>query len=174
MALPKWLMLVQMLGPAILNSFGVPLELTGAIVDGVNEAEQIPDASGPDKKKHVLAIVGDAIVAVNSAKGRQLLDPLRVQKLTGDAIDLVVEAVDLVHDRTVDPNQLNVPSEATESAPQSIPPTLRTPATAAPAAAQATAQGSDPTPPPPEAEEPPPAAPAHPESTKRKGKPRKG
>lgn len=109
MALPKWLYLLQMLGPAILNSFGVPAELTGAIVDGVNEAEQLPGASGADKKQHVLSIVGDAIVAVNAAKGRQLLDPLRVQTLVSGAINTVVEAVDLVHDATTDPNQLNVP-----------------------------------------------------------------
>lgn len=167
MTLPKWLYLVQLLAPAILNSFGVPTELVGAIADGIGEAEAIPDATGADKKAHVLSLVGDAVVAVNAAKGKQVLDPVRIPVIAGSAIDLVVEAVDLVHDRTTDPNQLNAPAP-----PASVPATTRetpAPAASAPASAPPAAAAQDEAQSQEKAEHAPPPAPVHPASTDHKG-----
>lgn len=117
MTLPKWLSLVQSFAPLVLIAAGVPPVLVTSIAASIEEAEQIPGATGADKKAHVLNITRDAIDASNVAQGRQHLDPTKVVAVVSKGIDLAVETVDLVHDRTTDPNQLNLMDAAASREP---------------------------------------------------------
>ena len=119
MALPKWLQLVEVFAPMVLAAAGVPTSILLPITSAIAEAEQIPGASGPNKKAHVLNITKFAIELANIKHGSQVLDPLRVVAAVDEGIDLAVETIDLVHDATVEPNQLNAPTP--ESQP-TIPP----------------------------------------------------
>lgn len=96
--LDKFLSIVSILGPAILMVVpgGAQIAvLIPKIVSAIQEAEALPNSTGPEKKAHVLKIV-DAAVAVLNATGRVVLDPAQIQAIAGSAIDLVISIVNVI------------------------------------------------------------------------------
>lgn len=59
---------VKLLAPIILARIPQTAPIAGDIVDGLNEAEAIHDATGPGKLAHVLKIGQDAGHAVNAER----------------------------------------------------------------------------------------------------------
>lgn len=95
-----WKQLVAVLGPLVLANVKhgdkiAPLVPT--IVHGITEAESMKGATGAEKKAHALEIVNDAVTAINSVKGSDLLDPVDAHDAAAHGIDTVVATVNLVH-----------------------------------------------------------------------------
>lgn len=104
MALPKWLELLKQIGPIIVAAT-VPggAILAPIIVSGIATAEQIPGASGPEKKQHVIELATAAAQGINAAAGKPVIDPVTVQQVAGSAIDTVVGSVNLAHKNSETP-----------------------------------------------------------------------
>ena len=98
MALPGWLQAVIQLVPTVLAVIpGFPTALVPVITQAIQDAEQIPGATGPQKKAYVQQIAGDAVTVVNSAHGSTVLDPAATSTVVGQGIDTGVAVVNLVH-----------------------------------------------------------------------------
>lgn len=99
MAWTKWLDLVKLLAPIVLANVKGGDKIATVIpvvVQGIQEAEQIKGAKGPEKKDHVLNVTDAAVTALN-ATGKVKLDPQEVRATVSDGIDTVVQTVNLVH-----------------------------------------------------------------------------
>ncbi len=66
------------------------------ITHGILEAEQIPGASGADKKAHVLNLLADSVTALN-ATGKTHLSQDELAAIAGNGIDTVIGTVNLLH-----------------------------------------------------------------------------
>jgi hypothetical protein len=98
MKLDRFKQLLSMLAPVVLTA--VPggekiAPFVPVIVHGIDEAEQIKDATGAEKKAHVLEIV-KASVTVANATGKVKLDPAAVHAVASKGIDSVVGAIDII------------------------------------------------------------------------------
>src|SRR5262245_54998420 len=71
--------------------------LIPVIVQGIQEAEEIAEASGPEKKAHVINLATAAATALN-ATGKVQVDVTAVQQVAATGIDTVVAAVNVVKD----------------------------------------------------------------------------
>ena len=94
----KWFQLITGLAPLILANVKGGDKIAPVIpviVSGIQEAEEIAGASGPDKKAHVLKTV-DAGVAAANATGKVQLDPAEVQQVASDGIDAVIGTIHVV------------------------------------------------------------------------------
>ncbi len=96
MALPKWLQILEQIGPTILL-FTPLAPIAPAIIAGIKVAESIPGASGPQKKALVQQIAGLAAAGANAQAGHQVIDPGTLEAVSGQAIDTVVGVANLVH-----------------------------------------------------------------------------
>lgn len=74
------------------------------IISGITEAEQIPGATGPAKRAHVLKLV-DTGVTVTNATGKVKLDPAEVQAIAGNIVDTAVSITKVVQGAKVVPPQ---------------------------------------------------------------------
>ena len=93
----KWLAIVAGLLPMILAFIpGMPTLLVPVIIQGINEAEQIKGAKGPDKKQHVLALVNLAITTTNTAAKRTVIDAAKVMPVVDRAIDTGIAVTNLL------------------------------------------------------------------------------
>lgn len=96
-----WLALALKLAPIVLLGIPrMPVVLVPLITEAITEAQQIPNAKGPDKKKHVLETLATGVAVLNAAKGAQVLDPAIVTTVVAPAIDTtigVINAVDKAH-----------------------------------------------------------------------------
>jgi hypothetical protein len=95
----KWLTLAQFLAPAVLMA--VPhgdkiAPFVPVITSGIQEAEQIPGASGPEKKAHVMNLAMAAFQTLQRS-GKVHLDVGQFQSVIGAGIDATVGTIDLVH-----------------------------------------------------------------------------
>lgn len=100
MSMNQWLSLVVRFAPLVLMVIpGMPAVLVPVIVHAIQEAEQTA-ASGTDKKAHALAVVTDAITAVNTVKGKPVINPEIVQTVVSPGIDTAVGVVNLVSKST--------------------------------------------------------------------------
>lgn len=94
----KWLALAKVLGPIILTTVKPELApITGTITDAITEAEQIPGAKGADKLQHVKNIAIGAAGAVNTARGKEVIDVKTLNTAVESATNTVVEVVNLLH-----------------------------------------------------------------------------
>lgn len=92
-----WFSLVMNLAPLVLMAVpGMPPVLIPTLVHAIQEAQQIPGASGAAKKAHVLAVATDAVTAVNGAKGTQVIDPGVVPGVVSHGIDTTIGVINLV------------------------------------------------------------------------------
>lgn len=89
----KFATLVSQLGPIILPAAGVPPALTGLIIHGITVAEQIPGASGSEKKAHVTELVKTGAEGVNAATGHPTVDAAQVSGAVSQGIDAVITTV---------------------------------------------------------------------------------
>jgi hypothetical protein len=93
------LSIVQKVAPSVL--LAVPhgdriAPLIPVITGGIVAAEQIPGASGADKKAFVQEITRAAATTLN-ATGKLHLDPVEAATVAGVGIDAVIGSVNLVH-----------------------------------------------------------------------------
>lgn len=92
-----WTQTVLSLLPMVLAFIPkLPPSLIPAIIQGIQEAEQLPGAKGPEKKAHVLALVDLAIQGVNAAKHKVVLDPATVTPVVNHAIDVGIAVANLL------------------------------------------------------------------------------
>lgn len=120
----KWITFALQFLPLVLAAKGVPDAIIEPLVKASVEAEGFPGATGLEKKAHVMEIARDTIAVVNETAGKQTINPTRVIGLVSDGIDLGVRVVELVHDHTVEANQLNHPHPDTGL--ESLPPSSQT------------------------------------------------
>lgn len=111
-------LLLGQLGPTVLAASPGGAKLAPfipAVLHGIEEAEQIKGASGPDKKKHVLSIVGGAVGAVQQATGK-LLPTLEIEQTASLGIDTVISTIKLLEHAhtTVPPGALLPPASPSE------------------------------------------------------------
>lgn len=93
----SWIQTVLSLLPMVLAFIPkLPPTLIPAIIQGIQEAEQLPGAKGPEKKAHVLALVDLAIQGINAAKRKTVLDPVAVTPVVDHAIDVGIGVANLV------------------------------------------------------------------------------
>lgn len=93
----KFAALVSQLGPIILPMAGVPDTMTGLIVHGITIAQQMPGATGAQKKAYVLELVRTGAEGVNAATGKTTVDSAQITGAVGNGIDAVISAVDTIH-----------------------------------------------------------------------------
>lgn len=180
----KWITIAQRLVPDILKAAGVPSELIPALTDAVIEAEQKIDGPPDARATYVREHADMAIASANANAGKQAIDPIRVLAVIDRGVRVAFDAVELVHDRTTEPNQLNqdaAPPSPRTAGPADEPDALDDEGEmdgsvdGTPDSEWNDAQDTPPSAPPP-ASEPVPPAPApkakagHPESTKVAGK----
>ena len=102
--LMKWLDLVKNLAPLILASVpGVPAVIVPAVIHGILTAEQIPNATGAQKKAYVLDLVQTGLETTNSAAGKQVIETASTVAAVSSGIDATVNAINAVHSVTNPP-----------------------------------------------------------------------
>ena len=91
-----WLQVLEKVGPMLLL-------LTPAapaapfIVAGIHMAEQIPGASGAQKKDFATQIAILGAQATNAIQGRTVIDPANIQVAVSSGIDTVVAITNIAH-----------------------------------------------------------------------------
>lgn len=96
MSLPNWLHSIIDLAPLILAATPAA-PLAPFVAAGIQAAEHIPGADGPTKLAIAKQIVSAGVAATNAQIGHQEIDPLLVDKLSTDAINVVVGVANLKH-----------------------------------------------------------------------------
>lgn len=101
----RWLSLVQLLTPLILNAINPSLGLAStAIIHGITEAEALKNSpSSAEKLAHAKNITNDVVSAINTASNKTVVDPVLVNKTADSVISTIVDVVNLV-------NKTNVPT----------------------------------------------------------------
>lgn len=93
----NWLDLVKLLAPIVVAATVPHGAVLGPLIaTGISDAEQLMGASGAEKKAIVLGLVTDGVIAINAAKGTEVLDPSAVHVAASEAIDLTVRMVNLI------------------------------------------------------------------------------
>ena len=96
MSLPKWLQILEQVGPSIL--LVTPLApIAPAVVAGIKLAQSIPGATGEQKKAIVQQIVAVAAQGANTQAGTTILDPTMAQDVASKVIDTVVGITGIIH-----------------------------------------------------------------------------
>lgn len=67
-----------------------------AVALGIQEAEAIRGASGPEKLAHVVKIAKHAADAANAQAGKEVIDAAQVEATAGQVVSAVVSTVNLV------------------------------------------------------------------------------
>lgn len=94
----KWLSDVGKLASFILPFIpGLPANLVPFIVNGIQIAETIPNASGPDKLAAAMKEVQNGVAAINTVKPGSV-DPNLVNSAVTNGINTVVAVTNLVND----------------------------------------------------------------------------
>ena len=93
----KWLDILKVVTTVILPLIHPKLaSLSPLIIEGISEAESIPNASGPDKLKHVVDLVNTGVMGVNIAAGKEIVDPTIVNAISGKAISTIVDVTNII------------------------------------------------------------------------------
>lgn len=101
MTLNGWLNIVRIIGPLIAGTVGgskgqAIAQITPIIIDGIVEAEQLPGASGEDKKRHVLNLVEKGATVTDTLTGTDALPTAATVEAAGHVIDAIVDVADRV------------------------------------------------------------------------------
>lgn len=94
--MPKWLQILAQVGPQVLL-FTPLAPIAPAVIAGIAHAEGMQGASGAQKLAQVVAIAQDAAVAVNTQKGRVVIDPAVMTGAAQAAISTAVQVTNMVH-----------------------------------------------------------------------------
>lgn len=95
----KWLSLVQVLAPAVLMAVPHGEKIAPyipIITTGIQEAEQIPGASGAEKKAHVVNLAMAAFQSLQQT-GKVHLNQTDFSDTVSAGIDATVGTINLVH-----------------------------------------------------------------------------
>jgi hypothetical protein len=93
----RWLQILETVGPMLLSFVPATQAIVPFVVAGIGIAEQIPGATGPQKKTFVEQLIALAAGATNTATGKTTIDPTAAVTAAGSAIDTVVGIVNLIH-----------------------------------------------------------------------------
>lgn len=99
--MPKWLQILETVGLAIMP-FTPAAPLTPFVIGGIQLAEQIPGATGEQKKAVALQIVALGAQATNAAANKQVIDPAAAQATAAATINTIVGVTNLVHQASAD------------------------------------------------------------------------
>lgn len=94
--MPKWLKLLKQIGPTVLL-FTPLAPIAPAVIAGIELAEQIPGATGAQKKAIVQQIAKTAADGANAQAGHTVIDPGSIELVAGQAIDTTVGVINIVH-----------------------------------------------------------------------------
>lgn len=94
--MPKWFRILKEIGPTVL-AFTPIAPLVPAIIAGIELAEQIPGATGAQKKAIVQQIAKTAAEGANAQAGHVVIDAASIETVAGSAIDTVVGVVNIIH-----------------------------------------------------------------------------
>ena len=96
--LASFLALVAAFAPSIIAAVVPGGALIGPLVaDAMTTVEALMGAgTGAAKKASVLATVGDAVTALNTAKGKTVLDPTTTVAQVGAGIDLTISVINTI------------------------------------------------------------------------------
>jgi hypothetical protein len=93
----KWLGLLKLLGPAIIATVVPHGDLIAPlVVHGIEEAEKMKGATGSEKLERAKTLVGIGISGMNTAAGKELVNPVEVNTAINSGISTVVDVVNLV------------------------------------------------------------------------------
>lgn len=93
-----WLALVEKLLPFVLSAIPkVPPSVIPIVMKGISDAEQIPGATGVQKKAAVMALVTDGLSGVDAVTGKPTVDVAGITNAVSQGIDTGVAVVNLVH-----------------------------------------------------------------------------
>ena len=93
----KFAHIAEKLAPVILPFVpGLPPELIPLITSGIQAAEQIPAANGPQKRAHVLFLVHDGLDGVNALHGTTLVPSDALTASVDAGITAVVSSVNAI------------------------------------------------------------------------------
>lgn len=94
--LKQFLEILASVGPMILSLLPETAPFAPLVSQAIAAAEQIPGATGPQKKAIAVSIVQIAAQAGDQAAGRTVVDPATLGSLVSQGIDTTVAAVNLV------------------------------------------------------------------------------
>lgn len=93
----KWLDAIKTVAPIALSLIpGVPPVLIPLIVHGIETAEKLPGATGPQKKAYVIDLVNSGVAGTNAAAGKQVIDPVAVSTAVDEGIDTAVAVANAI------------------------------------------------------------------------------
>ena len=96
MALPTWLQVLEQVGPLfLLMTPAAPV--APFVVAGIKMAEQIPGATGAQKKDFAVQIANLGAQATNAIAGHQVIDAALVSNAVSSGIDTAVSVTNLIH-----------------------------------------------------------------------------
>jgi predicted TPR repeat methyltransferase len=88
-----WQQTLARVGPLVLAAWRETTQLAPIIVAAVAAAEDMLQASGPEKKTAALKLVDAGVAALNAAAERPVVDPLFAQQVAAIAIDPLITTV---------------------------------------------------------------------------------
>ena len=93
-----WGFIAKLIIPLLAGSIKDPkvAAIVGRVGDAVQEASQLPGATGSDKRQHVENIVRDG-VAIGNVPGKISIDPEAAIAITRSAFAIVDQAKALIH-----------------------------------------------------------------------------
>jgi hypothetical protein len=95
MSLPKWLEVLEQVGPGVLK-FTPLAPIAPQVIAAIGETQGMPGATGPEKLAHVVNIATQAAQAANAEAGRVVIDPGAMQTTAETAISTVVQVTKMV------------------------------------------------------------------------------
>lgn len=93
-----WKQIVAFVLPLVIETKAPKLKpLIPVIAQGIQDAEALIDASGPEKAAHVKALAQTAATGINAVAGRMVVDPSLVGTVGASAISLTVDIANRIH-----------------------------------------------------------------------------
>lgn len=96
MSKTKWLGFLKLIVPIVLPMINPKLaKVTPFVVHGMEVAEQLPGKTGPEKLAITNELVNTGIVGMNTAAGKEIVDPVEVNAALNQAVSTAVAIVNL-------------------------------------------------------------------------------
>lgn len=92
----KWLAVLKQIGPVVL-ALTPAAPMAPFVLAGIDAAEHLKGASGPEKLAHAKAITQAAVAAVNAQHGSPVIDPDLADAVYDDAVSTTIGVCNLVH-----------------------------------------------------------------------------
>lgn len=92
-----WLNLIVHLAPVVLSIIPGAAPLAPIVAVAIQEAEQLPGASGADKLAHARQLVVAGAAAANTLAGHTVIEPMLAQDVAANAISTIVDTANRIH-----------------------------------------------------------------------------